>query len=243
MDHAGQAERAAFPDETQPVARFFWAPDSRRISYEALADGRPAIFVGDVTTGRSDALVREDYSVQLGGWSPDGVWVLYAVLDGPERGIYRRNPSGVDEVRLSSGPDTGARWSPRGGHIAFIRQADDGSSDVVVATRDGTDLKIVTTKMLNESDFDWSPDGQRIVFISDLEGNREVYSVMFDGRDARRLTTNRSAESAPRWSKSGGQIAFLSDTDGDFDLFVMRPDGSGQVKVADTDVAESAPDW
>ena len=243
MDAAGQSERLAFPDEQGPVTGFFWAPDSRRISYEAARDGKLEAMAGDVATGRSTLLARHDAGVQLGGWSPDGVWVLYAVLDGPERGIYRRNPAGVDAVRLTTGPDRDPRWSPRGSHIAFSRRAEDGTLDIVVVTRDGQDEKLVTPGGLNETDFDWSPDGSRIAFVSDRDGNPEIYVVTADGKKLERLTSNRATDASPRWSRNGKAVLFISDSDGDMDLYTMRPDGSGQTKVVDTDQDERQPNW
>lgn len=243
MDAVGQSEHRAFPGGSEPVTRFFWAPDSRRISYEVVRGGSAEVVIGDVPSGTNATLVQGAGQVQLGGWSPDGVWVLYAVLDGPEQGVHRKNPGGVDSVQLTTGHDLDPRWSADGKRVAFDRRADDGSLRLVTTDGDGRHEKVVYQGPRSDPDFDWSPDGKRLAFVSDGDGNPEVYVATADGKHVTRLTRNQAAERWPRWSRDGKTILFLSDSDGDFDMYTMRPDGSSQVKVADTDEDEQEPDW
>jgi TolB protein len=243
MDAVGQSERRAFPNELGQVTRFFWAPDSRRISYEVVRAGAAEVVIGDVSSGKKSTLVQGLGQVQLGGWSPDGVWVLYTVLDGPEQGVHRKNPAGVDSVRLTMDRDLNPRWSGDGKRVAFNRRAGDGSLWLVTADRDGRNEKVVYQRPRSDPEFDWSPDGKRLAFVSDGDGNPEVYVATADGKRVTRLTSNQAAERWPRWSRDGRTILFLSDSDGDFDMYTMQPDGSSQTRVADTDEDEQEPDW
>ena len=68
----------------------------------------------------------------------------------------------------------------------------------------------------NGDDYDpaLSPDGKTVAFISDRDGNPEVYVGSIDGSVALRLTvTPDAAESAPAWSPDGNWIAFVRQTD------------------------------
>jgi len=45
----------------------------------------------------------------------------------------------------------------------------------------------------------WSPDGARIAFESDLDGNEEVFTIDVSGANLRRLTTNDAADGQPSY--------------------------------------------
>ena len=54
---------------------------------------------------------------------------------------------------------------------------------------------------------DWSPDGRRIVFLSDRVWNPELFVMERDGRGVRRVTDHENREHEPSWSPDGSEIA------------------------------------
>ena len=54
----------------------------------------------------------------------------------------------------------------------------------------------------------WSPDGQKIAFRSDRDGNSEIYVMNADGSGQRNLTHNAARDGDPAWSPDGRKIAF-----------------------------------
>lgn len=243
MDASGQSEHIAFPAQDGAVKGFFWAPDSRHISYQVETPAGSDIYIGDITTSESEAVPLTTRDVQLGGWSPDNNWFLYSAFSGSAAGVHRKTPKGVDDVRLTAGVDSDARWSPDGDLIAFTRRADDGTLDLAVVGRDGRDEKVLLRNGRNEGGTAWSPSGDHIAFVSDRDGDPEIYVIKPDGKGLTRLTDNQESDFDPRWSRDGRSVLFVSDTDGDFDLFTMRPDGSRQARVVDTVANEITPDW
>ena len=67
----------------------------------------------------------------------------------------------------------------------------------------------------------WSPDGQRIAFDSNRDGDWELYVMNADGSEVRKLTQNDGSDYYPAWSPDGQRIAFQSDRDGDFEIYVL----------------------
>lgn len=65
-----------------------------------------------------------------------------------------------------------------------------------------------------------------LAFVSDRDGNAEIYRVQESGEGLTRLTDNPAQDDAPAWSPDGRQIAFQSKRDGSSDICVMQADGA-----------------
>ena len=46
----------------------------------------------------------------------------------------------------------------------------------------------------------WSPDGNQLAFVTDRDGNDEIYIINVDGSAARNLTQNPADDWDPAWS-------------------------------------------
>ena len=91
----------------------------------------------------------------------------------------------------------------------------------------------------------WSPDGQKIAFTSDRDGNLELYTMSQDGSNVVRLTNtaNNVADQFPSWSPDGTKIAFVSNRDGDSEIFVMNSDGSNVIQLTTNTTADAHPQF
>jgi Tol biopolymer transport system component len=89
----------------------------------------------------------------------------------------------------------------------------------------------------------WSPDGQRIAFISSRDGNFEIYVIDADGKNPRNLTKNPADDAAPSWSPDGGRIAFNSERDGNAEIYVMDADGKNPRNLTNNPAFDERPDW
>ena len=79
----------------------------------------------------------------------------------------------------------------------------------------------------------FSPDGQRIAFISDLSGSPQVWTVSVDGGWPQRVTTFADQVTNTAWSPSGDLIAVEVAPGGGLDqqIYLVRPDGSDLRRV------------
>ena len=97
----------------------------------------------------------------------------------------------------------------------------------------------------------------RIVFVSDRDGNNEIYVVDSDGSGLTNLTNSRENdgdidgqaedEYGLTWSPDGTRIVFETSRDGFMPLYVMDADGASQTRlIKDTQIGlsrESVPKW
>src|SRR5207302_2193555 len=54
----------------------------------------------------------------------------------------------------------------------------------------------------------------KIAFVSDRDGNFEIYVMDADGSNQTRLTNNPAHDGEPAWSPDGAKIVFVSQRDG-----------------------------
>jgi Tol biopolymer transport system component len=86
------------------------------------------------------------------------------------------------------------------------------------------------------------------VFMSQRDGNREIYIMDNDGSNQQRLTNNDVDDSFPRWSPDGQHIIFVTATvySGvhSTDLAIMSADGTHLRLLTRTPMIEEAsPSW
>jgi Tol biopolymer transport system component len=64
---------------------------------------------------------------------------------------------------------------------------------------DGKNQRRLTNNPAEDGYLAWSPDGQRIAFASDRDGNGEIYVMDSDGKNQRNLTNNPADDMFPDW--------------------------------------------
>ena len=79
--------------------------------------------------------------------------------------------------------------------------------------------------------------GQRIAFVSDRDGNNEIYSMKLDGSDQQRLTNDPADDFFPAFSPDGKKLAFISFRSGAYEIYTMNWNGTGLLKVPNSSCA------
>lgn len=205
-------------------------------------------------------------------WSPDGERIAFTRASGPvvgdlieNLGIYVMNAdgSGVHQITQKEEPalgeDSDPQWSPDGRTIVFQRFNVRGS-----LPEDG--VALWTVNPINEREHrvtpwdlragdtpDWSPDGRRILFHSNVAGpstvSANLYTIRPNGTGLEQLTFAQDGDPqylGSSYSPDGTMITFgrRPATGGtNADVFVMRVDGTHIRHVTRTVLYDSYPDW
>jgi Tol biopolymer transport system component len=141
--------------------------------------------------------------------------------------------------------------TPTGGGVGQIAFASmrNGLPQIYLINIDGTGLQQVTNQPDGACQPAWSPDGQRLAFISPCRNNRETYPgaslwlINADGSGLDALPTAPGGDFDPAWSPEGGRIAFTSLRDGRPQIYLMNADGSQVRNLSNTQAHDSQPTW
>jgi len=87
------------------------------------------------------------------------------------------------------------------------------------------------------------PEGGMIAFISDRDGNYEIYTMWADGTHQRNISNSSSFDWTPTWSPDCSKIAFYSNRSGVTQIYTMNSDGTDTVNISDNEYNDSYPAW
>lgn len=98
-----------------------------------------------------------------------------------------------------------------------------GGQSLYVMDMDGyNNQRITKDSSLNISPA-WSPDGDKLVYTSYVNGFPDIYTVDLSSGHVRQLTENRSTNITPAWSPKGDIIMYTSAKNRDPDLYIINP--------------------
>src|SRR5690348_5793302 len=83
----------------------------------------------------------------------------------------------------------------------------------------------------------------RLAFVSERDGNAEIYAVNSNGTSLTRLTNSAARDLDPAWSTDSRRIAFTSDRSGAPEIWLMDANGSNVVRRTSTGAPNSHPAW
>jgi hypothetical protein len=182
-------------------------------------------------------------------------------LGDTEPSLYSLNGDGTDE-RLTTADVREIAYDPAGEKVAFVRDVEyaaEGDLPAVSAPEifvaPASDLnaavQITTLRAERSGSPSWAPDGVQIAFVSDYDGDEEIWTMTSDGQNVTQITANDGAiDRDPAWSPDGSTIVYASDASSPgqteiFSVVVPISEGDAPVITRLTDDAGSsyAPAW
>ena len=120
----------------------------------------------------------------------------------------------------------------------FVMDAD-GSNRQRITQSDGEDITPT-----------WSPDGQRIAYVSKQGDNRDIVVMPAPGASwpadqdwPFRVTQHPASDWTAAWSPDGQQITFSSNRTGYWEIFIVNADGTGLSQITNDGAGALSPVW
>lgn len=178
----------------------------------ALFDGQPR--TPDASLEPPSAVARTEAPPAAAEPRPTATDRAAARVPAPapaEKASTRPAPSGPRPAALRADAAFSPAFATTGS--AMFYHADAGNRSALMrADTDASGTILKVTSIVNDSARNFharpSPDGSRIAFDSDREGERAVYVADADGRSVRRVTGEGFA-AVPSWSPDGRRLAYV----------------------------------
>lgn len=223
-----------------------WSADGKSIAYSSLQGGNWRIIMTNISTGQSVDITQWPVLNTTPAFHPkDPTLIAFASSRDGNTEIYTCRTNGKDIRRLTNNRriDHAPAWSPDGSQMAFVSDRT-GNPLIYIMNSDGSgEHRLTATPNAYEDGPQWSPQGDRIVFVMMSDYGFDIATSSPSGDDVIVLTFAQGSNEDPKWSPDGLRILFTSTRGtGIKRLFVMNRDGSN-VRPLTIDGESFSPAW
>lgn len=220
----------------------YFSPDMKQICYQGVPTDYPFYQIYVQPFDAAEPRLVEPTRVSTGrgrttcAWfSPDGTRLLFA--------SSHRDPN-LDETEAAAIAQ--AAEDARTGRRRRYQWDFDPHMDLFVAdlTQPGP-LRQLTDTPGYDAECSFSPDGTKLLFVSDRDGDPDIYLAKADGSDVIQLTDQPGYDGGPFFSPDGNWITYRTDRQEEhlLQIHVMRADGSADTAVTSGRGVRWAPYW
>ncbi len=213
--------------------------------YISKKSGNFDIYLNDLKGREQQLTVNEgwDWSPR---WNPALNAIIYNSYVGEDFRIRSMDYEGR-ELELQANGLEEFNLSPDGKYqVLQIREGD--FSKLVITNFDGKGSRDITGTGAYHGRASWSPDGTKILYISDRDGNNEIYLYDLISDKTERLTQNDTNEKYLSWAPDSRKFAFTTQyyEEGEpdrNDVFVMSLDSRLIQQITDNPYDDSEIAW
>jgi Tol biopolymer transport system component len=186
-------------------------------------------------------------------WSPDGTKIAFVGC--PPSGVagdchlyvIGRDGSGETQVVAGvSGGEGAVDWQPipgrrerSSGTIVFQSNRAGGPPELYAMAEDGTNVRRLTFNSVTDRAPRFSPDGRRVVFASDRDGDFDIYVLDMATGAVTQLTNHSARDDLPVFTANGDTVVYQRELLCPCSLRAVNDDGSGD-RALDTGPGNAA---
>ncbi len=193
----------------------------------------------DVFTGERTVLKEFDHVIEAPNWTQDGRSLVYN--SGGRIYTYELATGNIKEI------DTGLAIDCNNDHVLSPDNTqlavshftnEDAISRIYILPLAGGAPRLVTEKGPSYL-HGWSPDGKRLAYCAERNGQYDIYTIAVDGGPETQLTNLPGLDDGPEYSPDGKYLWFNSVRSGLMQVWRMETDGSNPSHM----VQEEANGW
>lgn len=194
------------------VSQHRWSPDGKYLSFVANRnESKNQVWVLNRQGGEAQQLTKVKQGIGGYEWSPDGKQLLLSIREEPKKEKKEK-----DAKKESPKPWVIDRLQFKRDYTGYL---DTLHTHLFVQTVGDTGLTQLTLGDFDAGQASWSPDGSKVVFVSnrsdnpDANSNTDIWMVSIDKpAELSQLTQNPGSDYSPAWSPDGKSIAYITST-------------------------------
>jgi TolB protein len=213
---ADQVMEAAVGTPASAATRILFVNDGKL--YRIDQDGAG---LAEVPTGGEHAILSP-------AWDRDGRRIAYMEFRSGHGQLFVQDVTTGHRRAVTDGKtlDFTPAFSPDGKALVFSRAIEEGTDVYAFKLKDNCCLQRLTVGRFSDNlSPTYSPDGQRIAFVSTRSGLPQIYVMAPDGTDQQLFAPFdygvTGSSNAPDWSPDGQSVIFHRDVGGTLQLFVL----------------------
>ena len=186
----------------------------------------------NIETGARQEVYNSTTHFEAPNWTSDGKYLVFNSLGK----LYKiAVEKGSQPIEINSDFATDCNndhlLSPDGKQIAISHHIKENhDSKIYVLPFEGGTPQLVTPKGPSYL-HGWSPDGKRLAYCADRDGDYNVFTIGVNGGEEIQLTDSKGLDDGPEYSPDGKYIYFNSVRTGTMQIWRMKPDGSEETQI------------
>lgn len=220
-----------------------WSPDGKKVAISVKSGDKDAIYIIDAEDGDEDVLPIEHDGIFSVDWNPVNNSLVYRGDNAKQSDIWIYNLKTKKKQRVTNDlfTDIDPKWSRDGKLIYFssdrstytnlndiptdfdMNSYDYKDKDLYVYDVEAGKLSRFTEdKNANESSVVTSPDGKKVLYISDRNGIDNIWMRNLETGEEKPITNTLDPISLLSLSADGKRLAFTALNRGGYDIFYLE---------------------
>jgi eukaryotic-like serine/threonine-protein kinase len=229
---SGEKQRLTSAPQSSADSSPAFSPDGKTLAFiRSSALSSEDIYLISTHGGELQRLTADARRIPSLAWTADGREIVFSSNRGGGFSLWRVAISGGTPERVAvTGQNTYSPAISRQGNRLVHNVSFLDSNIWRIDNSNAADRQASPTRLISSSRQDhspqFSPDGEKIAFVSDRSGNEEIWLCERDGSHPVQLTFfEGTVAGTPRWSPDGQQIVLDARPAGNADIYVVSAEG------------------
>ncbi|NDV16719.1 hypothetical protein GO009_11840 [Muricauda sp. TY007] len=189
----------------------------------------------DIETGSIETVLAINEHFEAPNWHPDNYLIVNSkgklyTLDLETKNLEVLDTDFIDQSNNDHGISADSKWLAISHNDVTDPSPKPYKSAIYVMPVEGGKPRKVTSKVPSYW-HGWSPNGKRLAYCAERNGNYDVYTISVNGGKEKRLTTAEGLDDGPEYSPDGKYIYYNSYKSGHMQIWRMLVNGRKQEQL------------